>query len=305
MLLLTSTSDILRIVTGTTGSSINVHASYVDNASGVITPGRTNTAAITTNTTTTIVASPGASTQRNVKSIMITNNHATVSTQVTVQHFDGTTSEDLMGVMMLPGENMVFGEDGEWKHHDSNGAEYAYSGAAVKNLGITGTLAETMQRETCPEVNTAAPTASGALFLQAIYLQAGQIVSNITMASATTAAGTPTHYWFALYSGGTSPALLASSADQTSTAWAANTVKTLAMTTPYRVPTSGLYYIGVAMVATTVCTLKGGTARTGGQLASAAPIIAGASSTGITTALPNPAASITANSTASIYAAVT
>ena len=124
MLLLTSTSDILRVVTGTTGSSINVHASWVDNASGAITPGRTNTAAITTNTTTTVVASPGASTQRNIRGLYITNNHASVSTQVTVQHFDGTTSEDLMGVNLLPGENLAFCESGDWHHYDANGAAY-------------------------------------------------------------------------------------------------------------------------------------------------------------------------------------
>lgn len=304
MLLLTSTSDLIELVTGSS-ASVECHASWVDNASGTITPGRTNTVGIATATTTTVVGSPGASTQRNVKSINITNTHATVATTVTVIHTDGTNAVDMMGVTLLAGENLIRTDDGEWRHHDSQGAEYNYAGAPVQNLGITGTLAETMPRQTCPEVNTTAPTASGALFLQAIYLQAGQLVSNITMSTATTAAGTPTHYWFALYSGGTSPALLASSADQTSTAWAATTVKTLAMATPYRVPTSGLYYIGIAMVATTVCTLKGGTARTGGQLASTAPTLSGASTTGITTALPNPAASITANSTASIYAAVT
>ena len=43
MLLLTSTSDIIRVVTGSAVSTITVSASYVDNASGTITPGRTIT----------------------------------------------------------------------------------------------------------------------------------------------------------------------------------------------------------------------------------------------------------------------
>lgn len=300
MLLLTSTSDIVRVVTGS-AADIDVHASWVDNASGTITPGRANTAAITTATTTTIVASPGASTQRNVKGIYITNAHATASTQVTIQHFDGTTSEDLMSVTLLPGENCIYDETGQWKHHDVQGAWYSYTVPAKPCLGPTGCLAETIPREICPEVNTTV-AASGTLFLQAIYLTAGQLVSNITMSSATTAAGTPTNYFFALYSG--ARALLAQSANQTTTAWAANTVKTLAMTTPYRVPTSGLYYIGYFMTATTVVTLKGGTAKTGGQLAAAVPILHGTSTTGLTTALPDPAAAITSG-TASIYAAVT
>lgn len=299
MLLLTSTSDIIRIVTGSAVSTISVHASWVDNASGTITPGRTNTA-ITTDTTTTIVAAPGASTQRNVKGIYITNNNASSSCQVTVQHFDGTTSTDLMGVTLLAGENCILNQDGEWSHHDSQGADYNYAGPVRPNLGITGTLAETMPREICPEVNTTAP-ASGTLAMMLIYLQAGQLISNITLSSATTAAGTPTNYFFALYD--INRNLLAQSANQTTTAWAANTVKTLAMTTPYRVRTSGPYYIGYFMTATTVATLKGGTARTGGQLANSAPIIYGTSTTGLTTALPATAAAIT-GTTASLYAAV-
>jgi hypothetical protein len=123
MLLLTSTSDIVRVVTGTAVTNITVHASYVDNASGTITPARAN-AIISTATTTTIVASPGASTQRNVKAIYITNNSA-VSCQVTVQHFDGTTSTDLMGVTVAGGENLVLDEDGSWHHHNPQGADYS------------------------------------------------------------------------------------------------------------------------------------------------------------------------------------
>lgn len=301
MLLLTSTSDIVRVVTGS-AAAIAVHASWVDNASGTITPGRTNTASISTATTTTVVASPGASTQRNVKYLNITNNHASASTQVTVQHFDGTNSEDLMGVTLLAGENLIFDSPGGWSHRDVQGAPYSYTVPARPNLGITGTLAETMPRETCPEANTVAPTASGTLFMQAVYLAAGQLVSNITISSATTAAGTPTNYFFALYD--TNRALKAVSANQTTTAWAANTVKTLAMTTPYRVPTSGLYYIGFMMTATTIITTKGGTAKTGGQLASTVPILHGASSTGLTTAMPDPAAAITGG-LVTMYAAVT
>ena len=161
MLLLTSTSDIVRVVTGTGVSTVTVHASWVDNASGTITPGRTNTN-ITGAGTTTVVAAPGSSTQRNVRSLYVTNNNATTSTQVTVQHFDGTTSTDLMGVTLLPGENLILDAEGGWHHHDSQGGDYTYAGPPIVNLGITGTLAESMPRETCPEVNTTAP-ASGTL----------------------------------------------------------------------------------------------------------------------------------------------
>lgn len=300
MLLLTSTSDKVQVITGSAGASVDVHASWVDNSSGAITPGRSNVVGIATATTTDIVASPGSGVQRNVKGIYITNTSTNTSTQVTVLHTDGTNVADLMGVTMLPGENLVMDAMGLWHHHDSQGGRYVYSGPPTSNLGPTGTIAETMPRELCPEVNTTAG-ASGTLFMQAIYLKAGQLVSNITIASATTAIGTPTNQFYALYDANRN--LLAQSANQTTAAWAANTVRTLAMTTPYRVPTSGLYYIGLLQVATTIATIKGGTAKTGGQLSGAVPILHGTSTTGLTTALPNPAAAITAG-TASIYAAV-
>lgn len=300
MLLLTSTADIIRIVTSAAVSTITCHASFVDKNADTITPSRTNTN-ITTAATTTIVAAPGTGVQRNVRSISITNNSSTTATQATVQHFDGTTSTDLMGVTLQPGENLILDETGQWTHHDPQGAPYGYSVPAAANLGFTGTLAETFPRQFATTNSTIG--ASGTLFLQAIYLTAGQLVSNITMFSATTAAATTTNLFFALYSGASTPALLAQSANQGAYTWAANTSKTLAMTTPYRVPTSGLYYVGVMQAATTIATLLGGAAKLNAIIASTAPIIHGTSTTGLTTALPNPAASITAG-TASLYAAV-
>ena len=78
MLLLTSTSDLVKVVTGSAGT-INVRADFVDDNAGTITPGRTNTATISSATTTTVVGSPASSTQRNVKALFIFNNDASVS----------------------------------------------------------------------------------------------------------------------------------------------------------------------------------------------------------------------------------
>jgi hypothetical protein len=121
------------------------------------------------------------------------------------------------------------------------------------------------------------------------------------LSSAATAANTPTNYIAGIFD--INRNLVAQTANQTTTAWAANTVKTIALTAAYRVPTSGLYYIGFFMTATTIITMKGHTARTASQLAGTTPILQGTSSTGLTTALPNLAAAITV-STASMYAAV-
>lgn len=301
MILLNSTSDIIRVVTTSAVSTITVDAAWMVYNAGTITPASLVTN-ITTATTTTVASAPAsASDEHNVLSITIANNNASSSCALTVQKFNGTIAADLIAVTLLAGETLMMLENGEWQHRDQQGALYFYGGPQAVNLGIVGTLSETIPRQICPEVNTAV-SASGTLNMMAVYLWAGQLVGNISISSATTAAGTPTNYRFGLFD--SSRNLLAESSNQTTSAWAANTVKTLAMGTPYRVPSSGLYYIGYYMTATTVPTLKGFTAKTGAQLAGTAPILHGGSTTGLTTAFPNPAAAITA-STWTFWAAVT
>ena len=109
MLLLTSTGDLLRLVTSSTAST-QVHASWVDNAGGQITPGRTNTA-IAAGTTTTVVGSPAADTQRTVRQLKVKNSHATAANMITVQHTDGTVSVDLFSVTLAAGQSFTFDGD--------------------------------------------------------------------------------------------------------------------------------------------------------------------------------------------------
>jgi hypothetical protein len=58
MILLTTSSDLIQIITGGT-QQIKVHASYVDVNGSTVTPGRTNTA-IASAATTTVVGGPGS-----------------------------------------------------------------------------------------------------------------------------------------------------------------------------------------------------------------------------------------------------
>lgn len=163
MINLTSTSDLIRVVTSS-ASQIEVHASYVDFNGTAVTPGRTNTPHITTATTTTIVGSPGSSVQRNVKHLNITNDHASASCGVTVEHSDGTTVIELMAFTLLPGENMIFNEEGRWAHRDANGAEYppagkgAYDGYPVVFMK-TGTAADTIGYWYCTSKDAGFPGA--------------------------------------------------------------------------------------------------------------------------------------------------
>lgn len=146
MIILSSTSDLIRVVTSH-AAQIEVHTSWVDLAGSTVTPGRTNTL-ITTATTTTIVGSPASGAVRNLKHLNITNDHTNQSCIVTVEHSDGTTIIELMAFTLLPGENMVFNEEGRWAHRDAQGAEYppsglvAYNGFAVPFMK-SGTAADT------------------------------------------------------------------------------------------------------------------------------------------------------------------
>lgn len=147
MILLTSTADVIRVVTGAAANSVDVHASYVDLNGSTVTPGRKNTK-ITTATTTDVVVSPGAGTSRNLKGLYITNASTGTSVMVGVQHYDGTASVELIEFMLLPGENMGYREDGSWVHRDANGAEYpsaglgAYAGSSIPFMK-SGTAADT------------------------------------------------------------------------------------------------------------------------------------------------------------------
>ena len=147
MIILSSTSDAIRIVTSH-AALVEVHASYVDLNGTTVTPGRTNTI-INTTATTTVVAAPGASTVRNLKHLNVTNDHASQSCNVTAEHSDGTTVVELIQFVLLPGENMIFNEEGRWSHRDAQGAEYppaglgAYTGNSISFMK-TGTAADTV-----------------------------------------------------------------------------------------------------------------------------------------------------------------
>jgi hypothetical protein len=108
MILLASTSDLLRIVTSQAVNT-DVHTSWVDLNGTTVTPGRTNTA-ISTATTTTVVGSPGSSTYRTVKTLAIRNKHASTTQDVTVVHTDGTTAVELMIASLAAGECLHYDE---------------------------------------------------------------------------------------------------------------------------------------------------------------------------------------------------
>lgn len=131
MLLLTSTSDLIQVVTSGT-QAIKAHASYVDVSGTTITPGRLNTA-IASAATTTVVGSPAASTQRNVKLLSIYNSDASASDTITVQHTDGTTAIVLFKLSLPAGYTLTFVDGEGWQLFNA-------SGQFVQTANVSGTL---------------------------------------------------------------------------------------------------------------------------------------------------------------------
>lgn len=123
MLLLTTTSDIIRVVTDS-AATVDVHASWVDRSGSTDTPGSTNTA-IASATTTTVVAAPASSTARNVRRLVVRNRSSATSCTVTVQLFNGTTAFELDKRVLGPGLSLMFDDAFGFIPTPSGGVEAA------------------------------------------------------------------------------------------------------------------------------------------------------------------------------------
>lgn len=186
-------------------------------------------------------------------------------------------------------------------------ATTAYADAAVAKRARnqawapSGAISETFPRDNrgdvCALVSTGMLNLAGGLLVPA-----GVTVTNITFVSSSTGAGTPTHWWFCLVDAALN--VLAKTTDQTTTAWATNTAKTLALTAPYTPTVDTPVYAGFLMTATTVITFVGSVVSAGGTgHTSLTPKLGGQSTSGLTTpaSLGATAGAITAGDLAYAY----
>lgn len=281
---LVSTSDKLQIVLGgsATTNQLQCVTSYKVYTASTTTDGEVR---INTNNTTDVdLAGPPSSGEvYDIQNINVFNNDTVAQTITIKTDVSGTETIHYEGVIGV-NEVVSWSGEGGWRNTTNNNTPLLNN-----RFTITGALYESIDRNLCNEVNTAV-LSTGRMSLQAIWLPAGVTISSISFWSATTAAGTPTNQLFGLYDINLN--LLRSSVNDTTTAWAANSKKTLALTSTFTTTYSGLYYVAVMVTATTVPTLKGNTAKTGGQLGAAAPSMGGTSTTGLTTALPATAAAL-------------
>lgn len=181
-----------------------------------------------------------------------------------------------------PGDDGADGADGT---NGTDGADGFSSEALILPTGVKrvnlhfGTWA-----------NALALLVSGRLTLVKCAVKGGEVYSGISFISATQAAVTPTNQLFGLYD--SSLNLLRSTVNDTTTAWAANTRKRLALTSTYTPGADDFVYVGIMVTAATVPNLLG--LLNGVAVNALAPASQGHSTTGLTTTLPNPAAAITA-----------
>jgi len=167
MILLATNTSIISLVTGGT-QSISVQASWVDALGSTITPAPLNTL-ITSASTTTVVPSPPASTQRNVKYLGIHNSDLTTADNVAVRHFDGTTIVTLIGPLSLQaGYTLLYEDTSGWYVLDGSGGRQGVQGipGTPGTNGTNGTNAGNIGQKTinfgpAPGSNTASVAVTG------------------------------------------------------------------------------------------------------------------------------------------------
>ncbi len=120
MLLLASASDVFRIAISV-AADLDYFASWIDLASGAVAGGVTK-GNVTSTTTTNVVSAPAASTTRNVKTLSIRNKHASASTRITLQYFDGTTAREIISALLLPGWGLYYDDQTGFSIRNADGA---------------------------------------------------------------------------------------------------------------------------------------------------------------------------------------
>jgi hypothetical protein len=133
---------------------------------------------------------------------------------------------------------------------------------------------------------------SGRMHMVAIWLPANTTITSITFVTGGTGVTTPSNQWFALYD--SARALLRQTVDDTTTAWAANTAKTLNLTSTFTTTYTGLHHIGITVVATGMPTILCGSGFSAAPIMGLSPVISGSSNGALTSTAPNPANAISA-----------
>lgn len=105
-IVLEASTDAIELVTSTS-AGIDYDCSWTDNTTTAFTPGK-SAGAISSATTTTVVAAPSASTQRNVMNCSFRNTSTTTANVLTVQRDVSGTNRTKFSTTVAPGEMALF-----------------------------------------------------------------------------------------------------------------------------------------------------------------------------------------------------
>lgn len=125
---LSATTELFRWYLGgsVTTNKLHCNANWIDKTSSSSTPGDTYTESDNTNKVTA-VGSPGASTQRIVVDVSITNRD-TVSAEVFFQWYDGSNERSIIAVTLAVGSTLQYVKDSGWSVIDADGITLTGSG---------------------------------------------------------------------------------------------------------------------------------------------------------------------------------
>lgn len=130
MIILDGVADTLGLITGT-DSSTDYFVAFADIDFESLTAGNSD-GNIASVTTTSIVAAPAASTQRQIKYASIRNRSGTASQVVTVLFNGGTSRYLTPDITLGPGEALQYTQEGGWFVLDKNGRN------KVQNVDVVG-----------------------------------------------------------------------------------------------------------------------------------------------------------------------
>jgi hypothetical protein len=144
----------------------------------------------------------------------------------------------------------------------------------------TGYISENMGRDLV-DSGSVAVLSSGRLSLAGnIVLESGVTITSIAFCTGSGALSAITNQWFCLVD--QSLNVLARTVDDGATAWGANTIKSLALSSPYTPGSDIAVYCGIVVVATGVGNLTGRSSAPVSALNAVAPRMSGSSTTGLT-----------------------
>jgi hypothetical protein len=144
MILLKATTETLALTTSST-ADIDYSVSYADITTTTFSPS-TSEGKIVTAATTTITAAPGASAQRQIKLITVTNRHASAVNTIIIKKVISAVEYILTPTAtLLAGETMQYVDGQGWVYYSTSGAikgNYAAVGADTQiQYSMNGTLA--------------------------------------------------------------------------------------------------------------------------------------------------------------------